>query len=274
MTTLKEISCIYNRKDTVLDKIDLSIAPGNIYGLLGKNGEGKSTLLKLISGLLFPDNGTCNVSGETPSKRNVSFLSNIFYLPEDIVLPDVTPETYLKMYAPFYPSFSKEIMNRCIELFELPLSAPIRKMSLGQKKKVAITMALSVNTPLLLMDEPTNGLDIPSKSVFRKLVASLMTDDRTIILSTHQVRDLESLIDAVIILDNQKIVLSDTLNTISEKLYFGKVEKADDVLYSESTMLGNAGVMVNKNKMDSVVSLELLFNATINHPQEIKKIFA
>lgn len=273
MITLKEISCIYNRNETVLDKIDLNIAPGYIYGLLGKNGEGKSTLLKLISGLLFPNGGTCNVSGETPSKRKVSFLSNIFYLPEDMPLPDVTPETYLKMYAPFYPSFSRQVMERCIELFELPLSASIRKMSLGQKKKVAITMALSANTPLLLMDEPTNGLDIPSKSVFRKLVASLMSDDRTIILSTHQVRDLESLIDAIIILDNKKVVLSDTLDSISEKLYFGKVEKGDDVLYSESNMLGNAGVMVNKNNMNSVVNLELLFNTAINHPLEIKKLF-
>lgn len=175
MITLKDVSFGYEHRKPVLDKIDLGVDSGRIYGLLGKNGEGKTTLLRLLSGLLFPDKGSCQVCDAEPSKRKAAFLQQIFLLPEEITLPDVTGFQYIKMYAPFYPSFSQDILKVCIESFEVDFSIRLPKMSLGQKKKVAITLALAAHTLLLLMDEPTNGLDIPSKSTFRKLVADRHT---------------------------------------------------------------------------------------------------
>ena len=272
MITLKELSFSYSRKKEVLDRINLEVGSGHICGLLGKNGEGKTTLLNLLSGQIFPDQGSCLVLEETPSERNARFLQQIFLLPEEISMPEVTAIEYIKMYAPFYPTFRDDICKACVESFEINLSDRLSKMSQGQRKKVAITLALAAHTPLLLMDEPTNGLDIPSKATFRRLVASLIDDNQTVIISTHQVRDLESLIDTVLILDQRQILLNKTLNEIGEKLYFGPLLPEEKALYSEPTPQGTIGVTARDGKEETAVSLELLFNAAITYPKAIQRI--
>ena len=272
MITLKELSFSYSRKKEVLDRINLEVGSGHICGLLGKNGEGKTTLLNLLSGQIFPDQGSCLVLEDTPSERNARFLQQIFLLPEEISMPEVTAIEYIKMYAPFYPTFRDDICKACVESFEINLSDRLSKMSQGQRKKVAITLALAAHTPLLLMDEPTNGLDIPSKATFRRLVASLIDDNQTVIISTHQVRDLESLIDTVLILDQRQILLNKTLNEIGEKLYFGPLLPEEKALYSEPTPQGTIGVTAREDKEETAVSLELLFNAAITYPKEIQRI--
>lgn len=272
MITLKELSFSYSRKKEVLDRINLEVGSGHICGLLGKNGEGKTTLLNLLSGQIFPDQGSCLVLEEIPSERNARILQQIFLLPEEISMPEVTAIEYIKMYAPFYPTFRDDICKACVESFEINLSDRLSKMSQGQRKKVAITLALAAHTPLLLMDEPTNGLDIPSKATFRRLVASLIDDNQTVIISTHQVRDLESLIDTVLILDQRQILLNKTLNEIGEKLYFGPLLPEEKALYSEPTPQGTIGVTARDGKEETVVSLELLFNAAITYPKEIQRI--
>ncbi|GHT36813.1 ABC transporter ATP-binding protein [Bacteroidia bacterium] len=273
MVSLTDVSFGYRKQQTVLNKISLDIRPGIIYGLLGKNGEGKTTLLSIMSGLLFPAQGNCKVFGEEPAKRKAQSLQQIFLLPEEIYLPDVTVRQYIQMYKPFYPAFSDEILNECLESFEIDSAARLKKMSLGQKKKAAITLSLAANTPLLLMDEPTNGLDIPSKSIFRKLLSSVMNDDRAIIISTHQVRDLESLIDAVVILDHKEIVFNLLLDEIGSKLNFRPLEQGETALYAETSPAGRIGVLPNDTGEKSIVSLELLFNATVLSKKEIKHIF-
>ena len=272
MITLKELSFSYSRKKEVLDRINLEVGSGHICGLLGKNGEGKTTLLNLLSGQIFPDQGSCLVLEEIPSERNARFLQQIFLLPEEISMPEVTAIEYIKMYAPFYPTFRDDICKACVESFEINLSDRLSKMSQGQRKKVAITLALAAHTPLLLMDEPTNGLDIPSKATFRRLVASLIDDNQTVIISTHQVRDLESLIDTVLILDQRQILLNKTLNEIGEKLYYGPLLPEEKALYSEPTPQGTIGVTARDGKEETAVSLELLFNAAITYPKEIQRI--
>ena len=272
MITLKELSFSYSRKKEVLDRINLEVGSGHICGLLGKNGEGKTTLLNLLSGQIFPDQGSCLVLEEIPSERNARFLQQIFLLPEEIYKPEVTAIEDIKMYAPFYPTFRDDICKACVESFEINLSDRLSKMSQGQRKKVAITLALAAHTPLLLMDEPTNGLDIPSKATFRRLVASLIDDNQTVIISTHQVRDLESLIDTVLILDQRQILLNKTLNEIGEKLYFGPLLPEEKALYSEPTPQGTIGVTAREDKEETAVSLELLFNAAITYPKEIQRI--
>lgn len=281
MITLQDIGFSYKRNHPVLESIQLELKPGSIYGLLGKNGEGKTTLLKIISGLIFPDQGECRVWDEKPSDRKASLLQHLFLLPEDITFPDVTVQDYLKMYAPFYPTFKDEILQACIESFEIDTRARLAALSQGQKKKVAITLALASNTPLLLMDEPTNGLDIPSKTIFRRLVSSFVGEERTVVISTHQVRDLESLIDAVVILDGRQVLLNSSLEEISNHLFFRLVDpqeketEADKhILYTETTPAGRMGVGVNQTGEITPVSLELLFNTAISNKQEIKKIFA
>ena len=272
MITLKELSFSYSRKKEVLDRINLEVGSGHICGLLGKNGEGQTTLLNLLSGQIFPDQGSCLVLEEIPAERNARFLQQIFLLPEEISMPEVTAIEYIKMYAPFYPTFRDDICKACVESFEINLSDRLSKMSQGQRKKVAITLALAAHTPLLLMDEPTNGLDIPSKATFRRLVASLIDDNQTVIISTHQVRDLESLIDTVLILDQRQILLNKTLNEIGEKLYFGPLLPEEKALYSEPTPQGTIGVTAREDKEETAVSLELLFNAAITYPKEIQRI--
>lgn len=272
MITLKELSFSYSRKKEVLDRINLEVGSGHICGLLGKNGEGKTTLLNLLSGQIFPDQGSCLVLEEIPSERNARFLQQIFLLPEEISMPEVTAIEYIKMYASFYPTFRDDICKACVESFEINLSDRLSKMSQGQRKKVAITLALAAHTPLLLMDEPTNGLDIPSKATFRRLVASLIDDNQTVIISTHQVRDLESLIDTVLILDQRQTLLNKTLNEIGEKLYFGPLLPEEKALYSEPTPQGTIGVTAREDKEETAVSLELLFNAAITYPKEIQRI--
>ena len=272
MITLKELSFSYSRKKEVLDRINLEVGSGHICGLLGKNGEGKTTLLNLLSGQIFPDQGSCLVLEEIPSERNARFLQQIFLLPEEISMPEVTAIEYIKMYAAFYPTFRDDICKACVESFEINLSDRLSKMSQGQRKKVAITLALAAHTPLLLMDEPTNGLDIPSKATFRRLVASLIDDNQTVIISTHQVRDLESLIDTVLILDQRQILLNKTLNEIGEKLYFGPLLPEEKALYSEPTPQGTIGVTAREDKEETAVCLELLFNAAITYPKEIQRI--
>lgn len=272
MIILKELSFSYSRKKEVLDRINLEVGSGHICGLLGKNGEGKTTLLNLLSGQIFPDQGSCLALEEIPSERNARFLQQIFLLPEEISMPEVTAIEYIKMYAPFYPTFRDDICKACVESFEINLSDRLSKMSQGQRKKVAITLALAAHTPLLLMDEPTNGLDIPSKATFRRLVASLIDDNQTVIISTHQVRDLESLIDTVLILDQRQILLNKTLNEIGDKLYFGPLLPEEKALYSEPTPQGTIGVTARDGKEETAVSLELLFNAAITYPKEIQRI--
>lgn len=296
MITLQDIGFSYKRNHPVLESIQLELKSGSIYGLLGKNGEGKTTLLKIISGLIFPDQGTCRIEGEKPSDRKAALLQHLFLLPEEITFPDVTVQDYIKMYAPFYPTFKDEILQTCIESFEIDTRARLAALSQGQKKKVAITLALAANTPLLLMDEPTNGLDIPSKTIFRRLVGSFVDEERIVVISTHQVRDLESLIDTVVILDHRQILLNASLDEISRRLFFRLVDSpakkpeaprqdigadqrnnpanGEQLLYTESTPAGRMGVGVNQTGEITPVSLELLFNAAISNQPEIRKLFA
>lgn len=273
MIKLSEVRLAYKSNKPVLDGINMQLSSGQIYGLLGKNGEGKTTLLNLLSGQLFPDQGMCEVMGEEPRKRGAGFLQQLFHLPENITFPNVTGSEYIKMYAPFYPNFSQDICDTCLAELDVELNRRLNKMSLGQRKKVAIALALSTKTKVLLMDEPTNGLDIPSKAVFRRLTSSIISEDQVLVISTHQVRDLESLIDSVIILDKQRIALNQSLEAIGEKMAFRVTTPSDHPLYSESTPFGNMGVMERSDEEPTPVSLELLFNAVIGQPGEVKRIF-
>ena len=178
-------------KEKLFSALDVGLDRGSMYGLLGKNGAGKTTLLRLIAGLLFPQSGSLEVFGEVPADRTPKMLSDIFFLSEEFSLPAMRISEYLKIYAPFYPNFDREVFDQRLKDFDILTDKKLNALSYGQKKKFLLSFGLASNASLCLLDEPTNGLDIPSKSQFRKVVASSLNDDRLFIISTHQVRDME-----------------------------------------------------------------------------------
>ena len=265
MIEVKNISFKYaGQKNLVFDDFSLTLEENNIYGLLGKNGMGKSTLLYLIAGLLRPKKGSVCFDGVETKLRRPETLQDIFIVPEEFDLPAMSLNQYVKINEPFYPHFSREVLEACLKDFELSTDIKLNALSMGQKKKVFMAFALATNTKVLLMDEPTNGLDIPSKSQFRKVVAQYMTDDRTLIISTHQVHDVESLLDHILILNQQKLLLDASVADITEKYTFEyrTPDQMDDVLYAEPSLQGNAVIAPRKEgSAEKQLNLELLFNA-------------
>ncbi|KGL50506.1 ABC transporter ATP-binding protein [Porphyromonas cangingivalis] len=263
----------YPMKFKLFNDVSFNIGSGKIVGLLGKNGEGKTTLLKLLGGQLLRLDGKMNVFGEDPGKRSVHFLSNVFYLPEVFHIPKgVTIRSYFNALKGFYPNFSEKIAAEAMHDFEIDYDMKLNKISQGQQKKAFITFALAVRAQVLLMDEPTNGLDIPSKSAFRRLLAKHTSDDQTIIISTHQVRDLEQIIDHIMVMHINKIILNDSLANLSEYFTFRTVGKDETALYQEMTPAGMFGIFKKDQDDDSTFSTELFFNALISDREKILKL--
>ncbi|MCK4716802.1 MAG: ABC transporter ATP-binding protein [Candidatus Marinimicrobia bacterium] len=276
MIKMTDLTFAYKNKPPLFSGLSLQISDGNIYGLLGKNGAGKTTLLKIICGLLFPQQGTCSVLAFTPSKRVPEMLQEIYFIPEEIYTPPLKIDEYLKLYAPFYPRFDHQSFGQYIKTFDLPRNDRLTSLSYGQKKKFLVAFGLATNCRLLILDEPTNGLDIPSKSQFRKLLAASLSEDRIIIISTHQVRDIGNLIDPIVILDDGNVIFNQSIDDISRKLAvrLQKTEPGkDDVLYSEKTLGGYVVIAENRGELESNLDIELLFNAVINNQQRMGELF-
>ena len=276
MIEINNVSFGYTRKKLLYKKLQLTLTTGNIYGLLGKNGAGKSTLLKNIIGLLYPLEGTISVNGHAPARRAPSFLETIYLIPEEVHVPAVTIDRYIDLFAPFYPLFNREQLMAYLEKLEVATADKLSTLSFGQQKKFIIAFALACNTKVLLLDEPTNGLDIPSKKRFRQLIAAVMSEERMIFISTHQIKDLDNLIDQVIIVDEGQLLLNASISAISEKLSFKTVEQipADrPVLYEEDALKGKAIVVENSGKEQTKINLEHLFNAITENPSLAKTIF-
>ena len=251
----------------VFSDFSLHLEPGRIYGLLGKNGTGKSTLLYLISGLLRPRSGKVTVDGRESRLRQPELLQEMFIVPEEYAMADMSFEAFADMMRAFYPHFSEDMLQKCLADFEMPARPNLKELSMGQKKKVYMSFAIATGTRLLMMDEPTNGLDIPSKALFRKVVANYMEDDRTLIISTHQVHDIESLLDHVVTIDQSQVLLNSSISDLSRRFafrYLSPQDMDDSVLYAEPSLQGNAVIMPRGNGEETQVDLELLFNAAIS----------
>ena len=260
----------------VFNDFSLQFEKGAVYGLLGKNGTGKSTLLYLITGLLHPQQGTVLFKGEEVRRRLPSTLSDMYIVPEEFVLPSMTMKQYVKLHAPFYPNFSEEQLKQNLALFDFDENIRLGDLSMGQKKKAYMCFALAANTSLLVMDEPTNGLDIPSKSEFRRLIASNMTDEKTIIISTHQVRDIDSLLDHIVIIDQSSVLLNASNADICRRLLFTELpmsEPTDDALFVQPSIAGNSAILLNEYDEESRMNLELLFNGVLAEREKFAQVF-
>ena len=262
------------KETVVLKNISMNLEEGRIYGLLGENGVGKTTLLTLLSGLKKPQQGTVMVDGHNPYDREPSFLSEQYYLSDEVPAVNMKGIEYARTYGKFWDGFDMDKFIEVMQVLENDPQQKMNKMSFGQLKKTYIAFALACNTKYLFMDEPTNGLDIPSKAQFRKAVTRYTREDSVILISTHQVRDLENIIDPIIILDRQDVLLNATLEEITEKLYFDySSEKIEGALYSELIPGGNIQVSLNLTGEESKVNIEALFNAVHKHKELIKNTF-
>lgn len=272
MLSFSNVSFTYGRRGKeVLSGLSLDFEENGIYGILGKNGTGKSTMLYLAAGLLRPKGGNVTAEGVPTQSRRPETLCKLFLVPEEFDLPEVSLRTYVQLNAPFYPTFSEDILARCLKSFELGDDLNIGRLSMGQKKKVYISFALAAGTKYLLMDEPTNGLDIPSKKVFREVIAREMSEERVMIISTHQVRDVEQLIDHVVIVNEGTVQLNASTAEIESRLRFEQRAVGSDLsdaLFVQQTMRGIELICPNSGNDETPIDLELLFNALQTVPAE------
>ncbi len=258
---ISELVYGYPKQEPLYKNLSLNLAEGSITGLLGKNGAGKTTLLKLITGLMRPQQGDITVNGINSAKRLPELLEDIYFVPEEFFFPSVTMHDYIKAHRIFYPKFDTDAMYNMLEEFELSPDKKLTKISHGQKKKFIISFALATNCSLLVLDEPTNGLDIPSKALFRKILAGSLSEEQLVVISTHQVKDVENLIDTLVMVDNGDIAFKATVEELINKYQFvNGTQTSEDALYSEPVPGGYKSI-VERTETYSELDIELLFNA-------------
>lgn len=263
-----------SRDRYVLKNISMNLEEGRIYGLLGENGVGKTTLLTLLCGLKKPQEGSILIDGKTPYDRQPSLLSEIYYLGDDVAAFNMKAIDYAANNGRFWAGFCMDTFKEVMAIFDNDMNRKMTHMSFGQLKKTHIAFALACRSKYLFLDEPTNGLDIPSKAQFRKAVTKYTREDSIILISTHQVRDLENIIDPIIILDRQDVLLNATVAEISERLFFDySSEPLENALYREMIPGGSIQVGLNQTSEESKVNLEALFNTVHQHKELIKGIF-
>ena len=262
MIQIKNLDFSYPRQQPLFKGLSLNLEPGSITGLLGRNGAGKTTLLKLITGPLHHQAGEVSVLDHNPVKREVSLLSNVYFVPEEFHFSPISIINYVRAYSPFYPNFDYVLLHKTLADFEIQPECNLQNISHGQKKKFLIAFALATRCQLLVFDEPTNGLDIPSKSIFRKILAGSLDENQLVIISTHQVKDVENLIDKIIILDNGRVIFKQTIAEISQKVCFitGTSDDVNGAIYSEA-IPGGYRLVIPNNNVETEVDVELLFNA-------------
>ncbi|MFN8416729.1 MAG: ABC transporter ATP-binding protein [Cytophagaceae bacterium] len=273
MIALQQVDFKYKKKQ-VFNQLNLTFETGHLYGLLGKNGTGKSTMFRLLCGLLKPASGKVITFGFDSYKRNPEMLSKIFLLPEEFHVPPVLVSEFAKTLSPFYPNYNNDLFLRLLEDFQIPSNNHLTQMSLGQKKKALIAFSLATNTELLLMDEPTNGLDILSKVQFKKVIQSISRPDKCIVISTHQVKDIENVVDRMAVIDEGVVLFDKSLDTIEHKLQFSIThESIPDAIYQDETIRGYETIQINNTSERSKVDLEVLYKAIMTKPDVLNKLF-
>ncbi len=275
MLHIENLSYRYSAHKDVFRNFSLSLMPGKIYGLLGKNGEGKTTLLHLVCGLLAANKGMVSLYGYDCSHRKPEMLSKLFLIPEEFYLPSIPLKEYVGIYAPFYEKFSMDDLTRYLAIFDLKSDIHLGALSMGEKKKVYMCLALAANTPYLIMDEPSNGLDIPSKEQFRRAIMEGMTPERTVIISTHQVRDVETLLNHIVMINNGQLLLDTSVYDVSQRIQFTEVsahEEVADAVYTQSSPTGKYVMRPRTGNTPGYVNIEMLFNGMLIAPGGILRL--
>ena len=269
MINVRSMSFSYSRKaSSVFDNLSFTLPAGEIVGLLGRNGAGKSTLIKLLAALLDPQQGTIEFNGVNVGTRGAELYSRMMVVPEELELPKVTVEKFVRYTAPLYPSFNREQFDSYCKLLEVDIRQRFDRLSMGQRKKAYLSFALACNVELLLLDEPTNGLDITAKSALRSILASYADGSKSVIISTHQAHDIENLIDRVMLIDNGEIIINQSVYTLQQCFGFGVVS-GHNAIYSTQSVAGTVGIWAADNNEEGRFDLELLFNAATKAREQV-----
>ena len=197
-----------------LDHADIAIEPGQIVGLLGPNGSGKTTLIKLANGLLQPTSGSILIDDMTPSPKTHAIVS---YLPERIALTDwMNVRQLMDFYGDFYADFQRETAEQMLAQLQLPLGRTVRQMSKGTREKLQLILTMSRKAKLYLLDEPIGGVDPATRDYILHTILSNYNPEAAVVISTHLITDVESILDSVIFLNQGKVVLQSTVDDIRE----------------------------------------------------------
>ena len=275
MIDIQHLGFRYRRRGLPLfSNLNLQLPAGTLCGLLGANGAGKSTLLRLLAGLSFPQAGRCSVLGQEPARRAPELLADLFLLPEEFQLPALEAATYGERYGSLYPRFDAAMFDRLLGELQTPRQQKLNTLSQGQKKKFLLAFGLATQARLLILDEPTNGLDIPSKSQFRRLLIDHFDPERSFLISTHQVHDLQGLIDSVMVLAQGEILLHETVESLESRLQISvEQEPPVDALYSEKSLEGFKVIRENHGGQESRLDLELMFGLVTTGPGRVRQLF-
>ena len=273
MITIENTSYGYKSNPLIFNNISLEIGNG-IYGLLGKNGVGKTTLMHLICGLLFPKNGKCSIDGRNTAKRQPEGLNRYFFLPEELQMPTESIASFAARHSVFYPHFNQEEFEQNLEELKIDRKQKLSSISYGQQKKAMLAYAFALHTPYTLLDEPTNGLDITSRQALKRIISRSMDDESTLLISTHQAHDFENLLDHLIILGKGEILLNRSLDEISNRLLFARTSiLPEESIYSEENLSGYFSIIPNEDGEENTPDIELLYKAVLQQPEKIQSMF-
>ena len=273
MITIENTSYGYKSNPLIFNNISLEIGNG-IYGLLGENGVGKTTLMHLICGLLFPKNGKCSIDGRNTAERQSEGLARYFFLPEELQMPTESIASFAARHSVFYPHFNQEEVDLNLEELKINRKQKLSSVSYGQQKKAMLAYAFALHTPYTLLDEPTNGLDITSRQALKRIISRSMDDESTLLISTHQAHDFENLLDHLIILGKGEILLNRSLDEISNRLLFARTDiLPEESIYSEENLSGYFSIIPNEDGEENTPDIELLYKAVLQQPEKIQSMF-
>lgn len=273
MITIENTSYGYKSNPLIFNNISLEIGNG-IYGLLGENGVGKTTLMHLICGLLFPKNGKCSIDGRNTAERQSEGLARYFFLPEELQMPTESIASFAARHSVFYPHFNQEEFDPNLEELKINRKQKLSSVSYGQQKKAMLAYAFALHTPYTLLDEPTNGLDITSRQALKRIISRSMDDESTLLISTHQAHDFENLLDHLIILGKGEILLNRSLDEISNRLLFARTDiLPEESIYSEENLSGYFSIIPNEDGEENTPDIELLYKAVLQQPEKIQSMF-
>lgn len=273
MITIENTSYGYKSNPLIFNNISLEIGNG-IYGLLGENGVGKTTLMHLICGLLFPKNGKCSIDGRNTAERQPEGLARYFFLPEELQMPTESIASFAARHSVFYPHFNQEEFDLNLEELKINRKQKLSSVSYGQQKKAMLAYAFALHTPYTLLDEPTNGLDITSRQALKRIISRSMDDESTLLISTHQAHDFENLLDHLVILGKGEILLNRSLDEISNRLLFARTDiLPEESIYSEENLSGYFSIIPNEDGEENTPDIELLYKAVLQQPEKLQSMF-
>lgn len=203
--SIKNVSKSFDGK-VILDDISFEIKSGSLVGLLGKNGSGKTTVIKLINDLLTPDKGEILIDGK---KVGVDTKSIVSYLPERTYLdPSKSVKEIFDFFSAFYPDFDREKAVKLLKDLSLDENEKLTKMSKGMKEKIQLVLVMSRKAKLYILDEPLGGVDPSTRDYILDTILSNLTEDSSMLITTHLISDVERILDEVVLIDNGKILLT------------------------------------------------------------------